>query len=305
MISGGTGAGPPLPPPPPVTIQLVSEKVVSVTEPTYASWNIDASCNRGFHKTNWSNPNLLAAAKGLAPSKLRFGGSGNDALVYGLTPGSPECADVPPQTDCAYTTPGCLNASHWNDLYAFAEGSGTEFIFGVAFGLPQACAEGKSYVWNATNAATLLDYLSSHGQKVWGFELGNEVNNNGGSPCNLTAPQQAAALLAFAGMVDKKQHGAKLIGPDTGYKNWKDWLTTYLPLVAGMCSTLYAVRCMLYALRSTLYAVHCTLHTACRVLHTHPLLAILAILLYDRSQAKRTACGHPPCVSRHWTIVFQ
>ena len=58
-----------------------------------------------------------AAAKGLAPSKLRFGGSGNDALVYGLSPGSPECADVPPQPaggkpGCGYITPGCLNATH-------------------------------------------------------------------------------------------------------------------------------------------------------------------------------------------------
>lgn len=105
MISGGVTPGPPMPPPAPATIKLVSDKVLSVTEPTYASWNIDSSCNRGFHKTNFSNPNLLAAAKGLAPSKLRFGGSGNDALVYGLTPGSPECADVKP-TDCGYITPG-------------------------------------------------------------------------------------------------------------------------------------------------------------------------------------------------------
>jgi hypothetical protein len=87
VISGGVTPGPPLPPPAPVIISVLADEVISVTEPTYASWNIDSSCNRGFHKTNFSNRNLLAAAKGLAPSKLRFGGSGNDALVYGLTPG--------------------------------------------------------------------------------------------------------------------------------------------------------------------------------------------------------------------------
>jgi heparanase 1 len=209
----------------------VSDKVVSMIEPTYASWNIDSSCNRGFHRTDWSNPNLLAAAKGLAPSKLRFGGSGNDALVYGLSPGSPECAHIKPTTDCAYTTPGCLNASTWEALHKFSEASGSQFIFGVSYGLPQACTEGAKYVWNSTNAASLLNYLAAKKQHLWGFELGNEVNNNGGEPCQQTAAQQAAAMSTFAGMIKEKLPGSVFIGPDTGYKGWQDWLVSYLPLV--------------------------------------------------------------------------
>jgi hypothetical protein len=200
----------------PVSVKLVSNDVISITEPTYASWNIDSSCNRGFHKTNFSNPNLLVAAKGLSPSRLRFGGSGNDALVYGLSSGSPECADISPTNDCGYVTPGCLNASHWDNLYKFAESSGTQFIFGVAWGLPQACSEGASYTWNGTNAATLLSYMSSHNQTMWGFELGNEVNNNGGVPCNQTAQQQAAGMEKFAEMATAHQPEAMLIGPDSG-----------------------------------------------------------------------------------------
>ena len=70
-----------------VRISVASEEAVSQTQPTYASWNIDSSCNRGFHHINFTNQNLLAAARGLRPSKLRFGGSGNDNLIYGLTPG--------------------------------------------------------------------------------------------------------------------------------------------------------------------------------------------------------------------------
>ena len=91
-------------------------RVLGQTNPTYASWNLDSSCNRGFHHTNFSNPNLLAAARGLRPSTLRFGGSGNDNLVYGLSPGSPECEAVEPTSDCAYVTPGCLNSTQvtWN-----------------------------------------------------------------------------------------------------------------------------------------------------------------------------------------------
>ena len=77
MISGGTSSsGPPLPPQPPTRIALVSAEPISTTEPTYASWNIDSSCNRGFHHIHFTNPNLLAAAKGLAPSKLRFVSNG-------------------------------------------------------------------------------------------------------------------------------------------------------------------------------------------------------------------------------------
>ena len=76
MVSGGITPGPP------VTVAVPSDTVLSVTEPTYASWNVDSSCNRGFHHTNFTNPNLIAAASGLRPSRLRFGGSGNDALVY-------------------------------------------------------------------------------------------------------------------------------------------------------------------------------------------------------------------------------
>ena len=49
---------------------------VSRTLPTYASWNIDSSCNRGFHRINFTNTNLREAARALRPSYLRFGGSG-------------------------------------------------------------------------------------------------------------------------------------------------------------------------------------------------------------------------------------
>jgi hypothetical protein len=108
--------------------------------------------------------------------------------------------------------------THTHTHTGFAQKSGSEFVFGVSFELPQACLEGSSYVWNRSNAESLLRYLELHKQTVWGFELGNEVNNNGGAPCNLTAEQQAAAMIVFAGMVQEAHPGAVLIGPDTGYK---------------------------------------------------------------------------------------
>ena len=208
-----------------VVVGVKLAHVLSTVEPTYASWNIDASCNRGFHQTHFANPSLLAAARGLSPSKLRFGGSGHDYLVYGLTPGSPECALVPPLTTCSYFTPGCLNATHWDTLYGLAEGSKSEFIFGVSIDLPALCNRaGLPYQWNSTNAALLLDYVAAKGQKLFGVELGNEINNQGHPPCNATAGMQADAFVAFANLVAAKMPGTRLIGPDTGGRDPQPWL---------------------------------------------------------------------------------
>ena len=61
---------------------------LNTVNPTYASWNIDSSYNRGFFHINFTNPNLIAAGASLQPSVLRFGGTGNDLLTYG-TPSTP------------------------------------------------------------------------------------------------------------------------------------------------------------------------------------------------------------------------
>ena len=75
QISGGITPGPPLPPPPPIIVKLLARNTPFSVNPTFASWNIDSSCNRGFHRIAFGNKNLRAAAKGLAPSTMRFGGS--------------------------------------------------------------------------------------------------------------------------------------------------------------------------------------------------------------------------------------
>ena len=191
--------------------------------------------------TNFSNPNLVAAATGLQPARLRFGGSGADNLVYGLSPGSPECGAISP-AQCAakpdYTTPGCLNASHWERLRYLATASGSEFIFGVSYNLLAACAAGAQYSWNSTNAQSLLAYLAAHGESVWGVELGNELNNQGGSPCNLAPAGQASAARELARLLAATLPGTKLVGPDTGYLFPQTWLRGYLPAVG---SALHAV----------------------------------------------------------------
>ena len=215
-------------------VSLVSTAPINTLQPTYASWNIDPSCNRGFHQTAFNNSNLVAGAAALHPSLLRFGGSGADALVYSLTPGAPECSAIDPavcQKSPDYTTPGCLNASQWESLHALASRSNSGFIFGVSLDLPAACAAGgASYVWSSANVERLLAYLSAHNQTLFGMELGNEPNNNGkGTACNLAPSSQAAAFAALARLVAPL--GTKLIGPDTGYLYPQTWLEAFLPLL--------------------------------------------------------------------------
>ena len=62
--------------------------------------------------------NLRAAAAGLKPSRLRFGGSGNDNLFYGLD--ASQCGILPDWKNCTYTNPQCLNSTHWDGLYGLA-----------------------------------------------------------------------------------------------------------------------------------------------------------------------------------------
>jgi len=129
-----------------------------------------------------------------------------------------------------------LNASHWSDLHDLALKSGADLIFGVSYGLDNACQLGDAYTWNASNAALLLRHIRSVGQRVWGFELGNEVNNAGGAPCNQSARQQVDALQSFSKMVQTELPSAVLLGPDTGFRAWKDWLDAYLRLASANAS---------------------------------------------------------------------
>ena len=119
--------------------------------------------NRGFKSTNYSNPNLIHAGKGLSPSILRFGGSRADNLVYGLNPGSPECGTIPDDQDCGYFTIKCLNSTHWDSLYNLAVQSDSKLLFGISFDLEGACgpgAAGADHVWNSSNTRVLLNYIN-------------------------------------------------------------------------------------------------------------------------------------------------
>jgi hypothetical protein len=182
----------------PAVMVSVGAQPIGVVNNNYASFNVDSSFNRGFFHINFTNANLRAAAASLAPATLRFGGSGNDYLHYDVGGGPGGCAPNVTDSD----TYGCLNATHWDALFALAADAGIDFLFGLSYDLGTACARDlrTPYVWNASDALRMVTYIASARQTVWGFELGNEVNNRGtgGSDfCNVTAEGQAAAFVSL------------------------------------------------------------------------------------------------------------
>jgi len=196
-----------------------SGSATTVAEPRAlnAAPSPSASCNRGFHRTNFSNPSLALAGRFLAPARLRFGGSGATALVYGLSPGAPECAAVPapppPRTPgCDFGTAGCLNATVLGDLFNFATAAGAEVVFGLSYDVAAAAA-GRPF--DAANIERLLAFLAplqATARRVWGVELGNEINL-----AKVIPPARLAAdTMSLAALLARSLPGTRLIGPDTG-----------------------------------------------------------------------------------------
>ena len=244
----------------------VSGGVISRTTPRYASYNVDSSADRGFFHIDFNNSNLRAAAASLEPATLRFGGSGNDYLHYDVPDAGYACASSPHNDSDFY---GCLNASHWRDLSGLAQAAGSHFLFGLSFDLAAACAAtpNGSYVWGGEEAEAMMAAWLVAGGKgegegegegeaatptpVWGFELGNELNNRGPGkrpaasvaecPHQLRPAQQAAAFHRLAEIVARRfpddpphrdddghapnpQQRPVLVGPDSGYLNPQPWL---------------------------------------------------------------------------------
>ena len=229
----------------PSTLALApGSPAIGETNARYASWTVDSSYDRGFTHIDFDNANLLAGATSLAPSTLRFGGSGNDYLHY--EPFVPSSCASRPDSD-VYV---CLNASHWESLYAMARKSGTEFVFGVSYDMAQACADKEHYVWKAAPAVALIKYMQSKNQTIWGFELGNEVNNRM-KTCSTTGGQQAAAFKVFQSQLKQLYPDAstrpKILGPDVGYLNPEIFLGDFLGNCSSPSCDLHAVTYHVYS----------------------------------------------------------
>jgi hypothetical protein len=127
-----------------------------------------------------------------------------------------------------------------------ANKSGSEFLFGISFDMVSACLAKEHYTWDPAPAHAMIKFIQTQGQTMWGFELGNEVNNRHKS-CGLQPAQQAAAFEAFRATLSTLYPQAssrpKLLGPDVGYLESETWLGEFL----GNYSDLHAVTYHVYS----------------------------------------------------------
>jgi len=206
-------------------VTVAALQATHVTAPYYATWNIDSSRDREFFDFDWADPQVrwkgcigthtfslltpppqfryLATAIGGA--RIRFGGTGNDALYYGV-------GTAPP---CGPTVPAfyeCLNSSTWSDLAELSTAVSSPMIVGLNIH-PANASSPPSGPWDATNARALLTFAQERGDPIWALELGNEQNDN------MDAAQQAGALRVLSSVLDDVYGSSAqrplLVGPDT------------------------------------------------------------------------------------------
>ena len=167
------------------SLSIDARVALHTTAPYFATINIDSSTDREFFTTPFNSPALLAAAAGLAaggaaPGHVRFGGTGNNALVYDV-PGAPPC--VP--TSSRHT---CLNESTWRGVAGLAAAAASPIIFGVNF-FPSGSTANKTF--DPTNAVAFFTWAKGSGlAPIWGVELGKCVLH--------CAPRRTHALPSFA-----------------------------------------------------------------------------------------------------------
>lgn len=213
-----------------VQLSVDASRAINTVEPFFATWNIDSSRNRNFFDIDFSDPHILYLASQVGGSRIRFGGTGNDALYYGVGT-APACKPTNP------TVYECLNATWWDNLVDLSTSAGSPLVVGlnihpagtvsppkgayvnaVLLTAPPAHAPPSPHPgpWDPTNAEALLAFAQSQGQgaSIFGLELGNEQNSE------MTAAQQAGALAVLAGVLDRVWDTTAaprpvLLGPDT------------------------------------------------------------------------------------------
>lgn len=203
---------------------------INVVEEFFTTWNIDSSRNRGFFDIDFSNAQIDYLASQIGGSRIRFGGTGNDALYYGVGSAAP-CKPTDP------TIYECLNATWWANLVTLSNSASAPIVLGLNIH-PNGTVSPPAGPWDPSNAAALLTYAQEQGQaaSIWGLELGNEQNSESMwcsrsseqlqrwsillSPrAAVSAAQQAAALHVLAALLDQKWVSSSprpvLLGPDT------------------------------------------------------------------------------------------
>jgi len=178
---------------------------IFTTAPFFASWNLDSSRQRLFFDLNFSDPRLLYLASQIGGGRIRFGGTGNNYLFYGVGADAGACPPTVP------FRAECLNATLLDALLAVSATARAPLLFGLNLQPVGGGPPGAPF--NASNARALMGYLHAKAPgAVAAFELGNELEGK------VSAAEAAAAFLALDAVAAEVWAGGAarpaLVGPD-------------------------------------------------------------------------------------------
>mmetsp|Transcript_67853 Transcript_67853/g.107674 ORF Transcript_67853/g.107674 Transcript_67853/m.107674 type:complete len:496 (+) Transcript_67853:33-1520(+) len=187
----------------------VANQIINTTDERFVSFTIDSSkfVDGSNPSVNLSDPQLLYLAQQLAPSYLRVGGTASDYTYYQV--GDEDPCHLP---SSSYH---CLPMPVMQQIIDFAVNVGAKLIFGLSMGYP-TYPDDNTTVWNSSNTRQFLQYLKGKGydnSKLYGFELGNEMNND---PFP-TPTVQSNAFKSLKQIVDDiwgNSNNIQLLGPD-------------------------------------------------------------------------------------------
>ena len=143
-----------MPPPIEPVLITVTNGITNKVSRWFKSWNIDASPNRQWETRNLSDSLLHFLAAASEPGLLRFGGSGNDGLRYGVGQPCPSKGR-------------CLNETHFVRFMDFAAAAGSRLVFGLNIGVRDDAGR-----WDPRDAKPLIQFALSRNYSFYGFELG-------------------------------------------------------------------------------------------------------------------------------------
>ncbi|GAB5356852.1 hypothetical protein AAMO2058_000324100 [Amorphochlora amoebiformis] len=213
----------------PVMVEVDVHKPIRELSDRYLSFNIDTSSNREFFQRN-------LVKKGDCRRKLS---NKTDAKM------SREQEKVvrAVSRESGYFTQECLNMALWRDLNTLVQAGDIDLVFGLND------LKRKDNSFDPSNVKELLQYSIKHGYRIWGLELGNELNED-------LDPETQAKDLNILHNVLKNLYPPngtlprpKLLGPDPhsfkdkpgNYDNILRYLLRYLKKVNKDKTPLYAV----------------------------------------------------------------
>lgn len=164
-------------------------------------------------------PRLSQLARTLAPAVIRIGGSPQDSLVYQPLGGEcPAGTPAPNNYYCSQVQPlvyDCLTTSRWRELTDFMADAGLKLVLGL-----NGCL-GRPARNESVDIAALSRFLNdtaTQGLKVYGFELGNELDGTYSGSSGVDPEQVGRDLGKLSEVVaqlwPEVASRPKLLGPD-------------------------------------------------------------------------------------------